>query len=97
MSTVLVHQTDAEGWYVGETIAQVSPLEPNVILMPAGACEDAPPPRDEWPEGCMPRRAGGTWVMQTVPPSSNVTPEQLLREFLAAHPEVVSAIKQGGV
>lgn len=96
--TKIVHQTDYEGWYVGETVADESPLEPGVYLMPAGAYEDAPPARESWPEGQMPRRQAGQWIMQSIPAVSAATPAEKLAAFLAAHPDVAALINnQGGV
>ena len=43
MTTKTVFQTDAGGVYLGETVADESPLEPGVWLLPAGCVEVAPP------------------------------------------------------
>lgn len=43
MNTKIVFQLDANGIYLGETIADESPLEPGVFLIPAGCVEEAPP------------------------------------------------------
>jgi hypothetical protein len=43
MKTKTVFQTDQLGIYVGETIADLSPLEEGVWLIPAGCVEVAPP------------------------------------------------------
>lgn len=39
----IVYQTDAEGFLVSEVIADESPLEPGVFLIPAGCVEAKPP------------------------------------------------------
>jgi hypothetical protein len=58
-----VIQLDADGYFVGFTTADESPLEPGVFLMPAGAI-DAPVP--SIPEG---QRAkwNGAWVFEDIP------------------------------
>lgn len=42
MSTKTVYQLNEQGLYLNETIAQESPLEPGVFLMPALCVEKAP-------------------------------------------------------
>jgi hypothetical protein len=67
-----VIQLDAEGYFVGFTTADESPLEPGVFLMPAGAI-DAPTP--SVPEG---QRAKweGQWVFEDIPqPEPEPEPE----------------------
>jgi len=67
-----VCQLDAEGYFVGLTTADESPLEPGVFLMPAGAI-DAPAP--SIPEG---QRAkwNGVWVFEDIPqPEPEPEPE----------------------
>ena len=63
MTTKQVSQLDAAGYFVGVTVADESPLEPGVFLLPAGAV-DAPAP--VIPEG---QRAKweGAWVFEDVP------------------------------
>jgi len=58
-----VIQLDADGYFVGLTTADESPLEPGVFLIPAGAI-DAPTPNV--PEG---QRAkwNGQWVFEDIP------------------------------
>lgn len=43
MSFKTVYQLDEKGFYLGETDAQESPLEPGVFLMPGGCVDKAPP------------------------------------------------------
>ena len=44
MDTKVVYQTDHLGIYTGKTVADRSPLEPDVWLIPGGCVEVAPPP-----------------------------------------------------
>lgn len=72
MTTKQVSQLDAEGFFVGVTVADESPLEPGVFLLPAGAV-DAPEPTI--PEG---QRAkwNGAWVFEDIPqPEPEPEPE----------------------
>jgi hypothetical protein len=39
----IVYQTDDQGFYIGETIADPDPLTPGRWLLPRGAIEVAPP------------------------------------------------------
>lgn len=67
-----VIQLDADGYFVGFTTADESPLEPGVLLIPAGAI-DAPTPNV--PEG---QRAKweGQWVFEDIPqPEPEPEPE----------------------
>lgn len=43
MDTKVVYQTDHQGIYTGTTVADQSPLEPGVWLIPGGCVEVAPP------------------------------------------------------
>ena len=63
MTTKQVSQLDADGYFVGLTVADESPLESGVFLLPAGAV-DAPAP--VIPEG---QRAkwNGAWVFEDIP------------------------------
>ena len=65
-----VCQLDAAGYFTGTTIADASPLEPGVYLIPGG-CVDAPAP--VIPEG---QRAkwNGAWVFEDTP-QPEVEPE----------------------
>jgi len=58
-----VIQLDADGYFVGLTTADESPLEPGVFLIPAGAI-DAPVP--SIPEGKL-AKWNGTWVFEDAP------------------------------
>jgi len=65
-----VIQLDADGYFVGLTVADESPLEPGVYLMPAGTI-DAPVP--DIPEGQRAKWDGSDWLYEDIPPEK---PEQ---------------------
>jgi len=67
-----VIQLDAAGYFVGATIADESPLEPGVFLLPAGTVDaDAP----VIPEGKK-AKWDGAWVFEDIPqPEPIVEPE----------------------
>jgi len=87
-----VFQTDIGGFYMGETDAEESPLEPGVYIIPARCVEVAPP--QEWDEGKWPRWDGSGWRIVNQPKPVDVTadPVAKLRDFLAANPEVAALI-----
>lgn len=60
MPTKTVYQTNHLGLYVGPAIAQESPLEPGVFLIPAGCVEVAPP---ECPEDKIQSWNGKRWQL----------------------------------
>ena len=91
MTTKIVYQTDADGYLIGPTKADESPLEPGVFLIPYCAVEDPPPgpadPGQEW------RWSLDQWMQvplreYTRPP----TPEEKLAEFLRKNPDVQALI-----
>lgn len=96
-----IYQADKGGWFCpnpatddGHYLADESPLEPGVFLIPAGAHEDAPPLRLSWGEGLWPRRIGGEWVMQVLPaPQPVQSAAEKLAAFLAANPDVAAMIE----
>jgi len=71
MSTKIVCQLDPFGYFISTTIADESPLEPGVFLLPAGAV-DAPIPnvpageRAKWT---------GQWVFEDIPEPPAPAPE----------------------
>lgn len=88
-----IYQTDLAGHFIGTAVADASPLEPGVWLLPAGTIETAPPA--EWPDGQWPRWNGTSWDLVTRPAATNtdaVKADALtkIRAFLAANPEVAS-------
>lgn len=91
MNQIAVYQTSFSGLLVCETLADESPLEPSVFLIPAGCVETAPP--SEWPEDQWPRWNGLKWELIQKPEVQQVvSPEEKLAEFLAQNPDVMSLI-----
>ena len=93
MNQKTVYQTNYSGLFVGETIADESPLEPDVFLIPAGCVELAPPekiPEDQWP-----RWNGFKWeLIQKPEVQETISPEEKLAEFLAQNPDVLKLIEK---
>ena len=71
MKTKQVCQLDENGYFVGLTVADESPLEPDVFLFPRNTLEVTPP---ILPEG---KRAKweGEWVFDDIPPDEPPSPE----------------------
>lgn len=93
MNTKTVYQTNSAGLFVGETIADESPLEPGVFLIPAGCIELAPP--ETWPEDQWPRFNGFKWeLIQKPQVHESISPEEKLAEFLAQNPDVLKLIEK---
>lgn len=78
-----VSQLDSNGYFVGPAIADESPLEPGVVLLPAG-CIDVPP--FEVPAGKMAKWTGTDFVLEAIPTAEPApvppppTPAQLKAE-----------------
>jgi hypothetical protein len=90
------YQLTRSGLLVGETIADESPLEPGVYLLPAGCTLVAPPA--VIPGGKWPRFNGTTWDLVTKPePANDNDPVAKLQAFLASNQDVAALLKQGGV
>lgn len=92
-----VFQTNRMGFYVGVTEADESPLEPGVVLMPAGAVAMAPP--EAWPAGLWPRWNGSSWTLVNEPRlQTPVDPAEKLRSFIDGNPDVAEWLlrKDGG-
>lgn len=90
-----VYQYDVAGRYVGDTLADESPLEAGVWLMPAMTVDVAPPA--PWPEGTWPRWNGYTWEMTGVTnplqaETADSSPVEKLRDFLLQHPDVAAML-----
>lgn len=62
---MIVYQTDDNGVLTGHTVADPSPLEDGVWLIPAGCVQEAPPP---FTEGTIPVWTGSGWVVKNLPP-----------------------------
>lgn len=69
-----VYCYDDNGFFVGEEIADESPLEPGVFLVPGHSTEQAP---IKYKEGFWPRWNGNEWELVDVRPQS---PEPLTRD-----------------
>lgn len=83
MNQKQVCQLDFDGYFMGVTVADESPLEPGVFLMPARTIDVAPP---AIPEG---KRAkwDGSWSFDDIPPAepeSTIKPEPITPEYEAA-------------
>jgi hypothetical protein len=72
MNTKTVHQLDDEGFYVGSSGADESPLEPGVFLIPAGCVEPEPPPHVE---GMRRRFEDGGWSYVSIPAPEPEAPQ----------------------
>lgn len=93
MTTKIVYQYDIAGMFTGETVADESPLEPGVFLIPARCVEVAPPDYsgDQWP-----RWNGANWELINASPANEnqpASPVDKLRDFLMANPDVAALIK----
>lgn len=90
---MIAYQYDRAGLYQGETLADESPLEPGVYLLPARCTFVAPPaqiPDDRWP-----RWNGVAWGLVNRPqlqPSAEDDPVAKLQQFLAANPDVAALL-----
>lgn len=90
MTEKIVYQTDHIGVYTGTAVADESPLEPGVFLLPAGCVEVAPPTIGPYQRG---RWDSVKWIVETAkgdPVDTTVTP----KETPVAAKEYVSAIQQ---
>ncbi|WP_211226433.1 hypothetical protein [Azonexus hydrophilus] len=79
----IVSQLNDIGYYVGPVVADESPLEPGVFLIPGGAVDVEPP---MIPEGKVARWENG-WIFETVTESAEqeetveLTPEEVLMNW----------------
>lgn len=92
MNQITAYQTDRAGLFLCETMADESPLEPGVFLIPAGAVEQPPP--SEWPDDKWPRWNGYAWDL-IAKPSADETAKIKLAAFLARNPDVLGLISTG--
>ena len=75
-----VSQLDQDGYFVGATTADPSPLEPDVYLIPGG-CIDEPAPTI--PEGQRAKWDNGQWLFEDIPqPKPEPKPEPPTEEEL---------------
>lgn len=94
-TTKTVFQFDIAGLFTGSTLADESPLEPGVFLMPARTTEVPPP--NEWPADAWPRWNGRAWALVVRPalPEARAPAEDpvaKLRAFLAENPDVAAIL-----
>lgn len=68
----IVSQLDANGYFVAPVVADESPLEPGVFLLPGGAVDVAPP---AIPDGMLARWVG-QWVFESLPEPEPAPPEE---------------------
>lgn len=94
MEPVVAYQYDPAGLYVCATVADESPLEPGVLLLPARTTLIEPPAAvsdDQWP-----RWDGSRWVLVNKPvlaqPDCGDDPVAKLTAFLAANPDVAALL-----
>jgi len=66
-----VAQLNNEGYFVGMTTADESPLEPGVYLMPAGTVDASEP---TIPAGKRAKWTGNDWVLEDIPPEKPIQP-----------------------
>jgi hypothetical protein len=96
MNQKTVYQIDTSGAFIGETLADESPLEPGVWLMPARTVETPPP---ECPDNKIQQWNGVAWQLIARAPAP--TPQEValakLKTFMAANPDVAEFLNQGGV
>ncbi|MFY1867530.1 tail fiber assembly protein [Achromobacter xylosoxidans] len=77
----IVSQLNSEGFYVGPVIADASPLEPGVFLMPGGAVDAEPP--EHLVAGKRYKLVVGRWMAEDMPRSDlPVQPESPGAEHL---------------
>ena len=69
-----VYQTNLDGVFIGAVLADPSPLEPDVWLIPAGCVKVAPP---AFGDGQFARWTGAAWVVEDIPapPEPEPAPE----------------------
>lgn len=90
-TTIPAYQTDRAGLFICETVADASPLEPDVWLVPAGAVLQAPPA--DVPDGQWPRWNGSSWDLVPRPiVNAPASPVEKLAAFLSANPDVAALI-----
>ena len=91
--TKTAYQYGATGLLHGETVADESPLEPGVFLLPAGCTFTAPPATV--PDGKWPRWNGSNWdlVTRPTPANDNQDPVAKLQAFLSANPDVATLLQ----
>lgn len=74
MNHKIVYQLDEAGYFIGETEADESPLEPGVYLVPGG-CVENPPPKIK-KEGQLQRFVNDRWKLEDKPKEPEAEVEQ---------------------
>ncbi len=101
MTQKLVSQLDGSGFFVALTVADESPLEPGVWLMPARTVSALPPGHENaqgvfvpsWEDGKWPLWNGSAFVLvdrQEI--ESGPSPTEKLRLFLSQNPDVAALV-----
>ncbi len=72
MEQKIVYQLDEDGYLMGHTEADESPLEPGVFLIPGGCVEVEPP---EGKADHLLRFVGGEWAYEEIPKQEEPAPE----------------------
>lgn len=86
-----VFQYNSAGLYVCKTTADLSPLEPDVYLIPANSTADPIP--DQWDQDQWPRFTGQGWELIAKPSQKvELSAVEKLAEFLNQNPDVLSLI-----
>lgn len=90
MTQKTVWQTDRNGFYLGESQADESPLRAGDWLIPAGCVEVPPPPPVD---GKVPRWNGKRWKLVEAPAAAaEPSPQEKLAQFLALNPDVQALV-----
>lgn len=85
----LVYLYDNMGFFTGTTIAEPSPLESDVYLLPPNATLVAPPPGEE---GKQARWNGSEWHNVTTQIGDSQVAINKLKDFLANNPDVAALL-----
>ena len=86
-----VYQVNKAGFFIGETVADESPLEPGIFHIPAGCVEVTPP--DDFPSGKWPRWNGSKWIIANAPRAvTPMTAAEKLAAFLNNNPDVAALV-----
>lgn len=74
-----VIQLDEKGYFVGTTVAEESPLEPGVYLMPANTVDADVP---SIPDGSVAKWSGSGWVFEEIIVDVEPEPEPIAEEVV---------------
>lgn len=72
MSTKTVSQLDDDGFFVGVSVADESPLEPGVFHLPRNSVDIPPPELQSWQKA---RYVAGSWIIVEPEPDVEEEPE----------------------